>query len=134
MSNSIEHLKGYHKYRTYVIAKHSAAAEQLAQGRSLFGEIPDSSSDQGGTMQVWEVPELRIDNLGTFSAQPVSEVSEASVASVLDIFVAPTPAPPVPKATATPATKTSPPKTPIKKFTKAFSRKPSTKPTSKGTK
>ena len=55
MLEHLRNLKGYDESKEYIVAKHSAALAQKAQGRKLLGEIPDSTGEQNGTMQVWEV-------------------------------------------------------------------------------
>ena len=57
LMDHIEALKGYNHGKEYVVAKHSETALNLAKGRKLLGEIPDSSTNQDGTMQVWELPQ-----------------------------------------------------------------------------
>ncbi len=55
MAEALELMEGYDKEKEYVVAKHAAALAQRAKGRKLAGEIPDSTGEQNGTMQVWEV-------------------------------------------------------------------------------
>lgn len=57
MEHLLETLKGYDKDKTYIVAKHSMKSFNLAVGRKLLGEIPDSTDSQDGTMQVWELPQ-----------------------------------------------------------------------------
>lgn len=57
LSDVLELMDWYDPNKTYEVTKHSARSLKAAQGYTLAGEIPDSTSSQDGTMLVWEVPD-----------------------------------------------------------------------------
>ncbi len=71
MRELLEAMEGYDSAKEYVVAKHSASASQLRQGRRFAGEIPDSTGEQSGTMQVWELnPKPVVDTKADIAPKP----------------------------------------------------------------